>query len=140
MATSGKPSIFISYASTDRRLADLLRKHLADDRKLGVVMDREIEIGEDWRKPLTAALDTSDVVILLVSPAFLQSQWNLYEAGVALAKERSNQGKVIPILLGDVEPSSLPASLRRMVLLDGREVDQSGVLGQLDEMLTRAAA
>ena len=140
MASSDRPKIFISYSSSDRKLADQLRKHLAGRGQPGIFMDQQVEAGEDLQEAITSGLDKSDVVILLISPAFLQSQWNAYEAGVALAKERSGQGKVIPILVGDVDPASLPGSLRRVAALDGRGMDNRHVLSQLDEMLSKAAA
>jgi hypothetical protein len=140
MATSTRKSVFISYAHKDRGLADLIRGYLIGRRDVGVFMDREVAAGSAWEDTIAGALDASDVVILLVSPDFLASQWNLYETGVALAKDRAHQGKVIPILVGDVDPTALPATLRRVTLLDGRGIDERRVLGELDRALAQVAA
>ena len=140
MTTLSKPKVFISYAHEDRGFADLIRGYLIGRHDLGVSMDRDTTHGENWQEAMAGELDASDFVILLLSPAFLRSQWNLYEAGVALAKDRAHQGKVVPIIVGDIDLAALPAFLRRVATLDGRGADQRRVLGQLDEALTRAAA
>ena len=140
MASATKPNVFISYARHDRAFADLIRGYLIGRHDLGVTLDQAIAAGENWPEAMSAALDSSEVVILLVSPAFLSSQWNLYEAGVALAKARARQGRVVTVLVGDVDPSDLPASLRSVQMVDARGDDQRLVLGQLDEALSRAAA
>ncbi len=92
MAKAAKPKVFISYANEDRAYADLVRGYLLGRRDLGALTDRGISPGEQWDQSITSALDTSDVVILLLSPAFLASKTNLYEAGVALAKDRAHEG------------------------------------------------
>jgi hypothetical protein len=140
MATSARKSVFISYAQQDRAFADLIKGYLIGRRDLGVFTDSDIAAGDNWQDTLAAALDGSDIVILLISPAFLASKWNLYEAGMALAKDRAHQGTVIPILVGDVDQAALPASLRRPATLDGRNTDQRRVLEQLDQMLAQEAA
>src|SRR3954447_1078732 len=111
MRNPTKPNVFISYAHEDRAYADLIRGYLIGRRDLGVFMDREISPGENWDQSVTENLDACDVVILLLSHAFVASKWNLYEAGVALAKDRAHQGKVIPILVDDLDLHELPASL-----------------------------
>jgi hypothetical protein len=126
------PDIFISHARQDRSYADLLKGYLLA-RDHSVWSDEDMAPGEDWADAVTRAVEDSRVVLLLVSPGYVKSQSSLYEAGVALAQMRDKKGKVIPILLGDIEPSALP--LRGAPLLDARRLGQKELLGKLDRML-----
>jgi hypothetical protein len=86
MQTLAKPDVFISYAKEDRSFAELVKGYLlARDRS--VWSDEEIRPGEDFQEAIARSLEASRAVILVLSPAFLRSSMNLYEAGIALAKE-----------------------------------------------------
>lgn len=134
MHAAVEPDVFISFASEDRPYAELVKGYLLG-RDRSVWSDEEIGPGENWEDQIARSLEASRAVILLVSPAFLRSPANLYEAGVALAKEQQKEGKVIPIVIGDVDPADLPVRLRRSQLLDARGVDRRNVLTQVDKLL-----
>lgn len=134
MIPSAPPDVFLSYAREDRSYADLLRGYLlARDRS--VWSDDELQPGADRDEELTRSLEASGTVILIVSPAFLRSQWCLYEAGVALAKQRKNEGRVIPIVVGAVDLDGLPVSLRRAGLVDARSGDERRLLRDVEALL-----
>ncbi len=134
MQTLAKPDVFISYAKEDRSFAELVKGYLlARDRS--VWSDEEIRPGEDFQEAIARSLEASRAVILVLSPAFLRSSINLYEAGIALAKEQHNEGKLIPIVIGDIDLNNLPPRLRRSKLVDARGTDQRNMLQQVDKLL-----
>ena len=125
-------SVSISYAHQDRSNADLLKGYLlARDHR--VSSDEDIESGDGWADSVTKALEDSTVVVLLLSPHYLQSESSLYEAGVALGKLRHQSGKVIPIIVGEVNPEDIWPPLRRASMLDARGLGRRELLGKLDD-------
>jgi hypothetical protein len=102
MATSDK--IFISHASADRKLADLLRDTLVlggiPSERIFYSSSRATGIpsGGDVRDHLRNELQQAGLVIELISTAFLTRPMCLLELGAAWALERSTYPIVVPPL------------------------------------------
>ena len=99
--------VFYSYAHEDEELVKELRKHLSILKRQGVIRewyDREITAGTDWKGQLDQHLNSSGVILLLVSAAFLASDY-CYDVEMTRALERHDQGeaRVIPVLLRMVD-------------------------------------
>jgi hypothetical protein len=106
-----RPLIFISHSSHDkeaaRRLASELRQRGAE-----VWIDHErIKYGESIPKAIESGLAQSACIVVLISPAFLESKWCRVEYEPLLVKE-IEQGDifVVPILIEDCEPPVLLSS------------------------------
>jgi len=74
--------MFVSYAHADMRLADALlgplRQHLMNSKNFVWDCwrdDWKIVIGEDWDREIQRAVGACDCGLLLLSPAFLTSQY-----------------------------------------------------------------
>lgn len=67
-------------------------------------LDRDIEAGSEWREEIADALDAADLVVLLVSADFLDSDF-CYEEEMVRALERSDRGeaRVIAVMLRPVD-------------------------------------
>src|SRR5262249_23317517 len=69
--------VFISYSHRDRdwldRLQTLLKPYTRQNLKIWA--DPYIEVGNDWRRDISAALARACVGVLLVSPDFLASDF-----------------------------------------------------------------
>jgi len=113
MTGSGTPTspasieVFYSYAHEDEELVKELRKHLSILKRQGVIRDwydREITAGTDWKGQLDQHLNSSGVILLLVSADFLASDY-CYDVEMTRALERHDQGeaRVIPVLLRKVD-------------------------------------
>jgi hypothetical protein len=65
--------------------------------------DRRLEPGSDWDDKIRAELECADVILFLVSPDFLSSNY-CYDIEVRFALEREARGeaRVIPIILREV--------------------------------------
>jgi hypothetical protein len=71
-------SIFYSYSHVDGPIRDQLEKHLASLKRLGVIEtwhDRQIGPGEEWKTEIDQHLKSADIILLLVSPDFIASNY-----------------------------------------------------------------
>ena len=95
--------VFLSYAHEDRELCEQLEKHLSLLKRLGTIStwyDRAISAGSEWKHEIEKHLNTARIILLLVSPDFIASDY-CYSVEMARAMERHARGeaRVIPILL-----------------------------------------
>ncbi len=70
--------IFSSFAQEDNRLLTMLAKHLSVLQVRGLIAHwhhRNISAGSDWQKDITDQLNRSDIILLLLSPDFLASEY-----------------------------------------------------------------
>ncbi|MGH9840656.1 MAG: TIR domain-containing protein [Blastocatellia bacterium] len=96
-------SIFISYSHHDDELRQELDKHLSGLRRQGVISvwhDRRIVAGEEWAREIDDNLEAADIILLLVSPDFIASDY-CYDIEMKRAVERHDAGEaiVIPVIL-----------------------------------------
>lgn len=105
-SASQKVKIFISYAHEDRTWVEKLEKHLAVLKRRYVESwtDSEIMPGDSWNDEIRRKLHEADIILLLVSPDFLNSDF-IYkeELPVAWSRHQAGQALVIPII---IRPSS----------------------------------
>lgn len=69
-------TIFIRYAHADETHKDARIQHLTGLQRQDILFawdDRCIDGGDQWRHEIDAALDTRNLGLLLVSPAFIAS-------------------------------------------------------------------
>jgi tetratricopeptide (TPR) repeat protein len=95
--------VFYSYAHEDEKLRDELEKHLANLRRQGVITawyDRDISAGSEWDEEIKKRLDDASVILLLISPDFMHSEY-CHNVEVKRAMERHDAGEacVIPVFL-----------------------------------------
>lgn len=95
--------VFFSYAHEDEALRDKLETHLSLLKRQGVIEtwhDRRIGPGDAFGDDIDTALETSDIVLLLVSADFLASDY-CHDIEMRRALERHAQGlaRVVPIIL-----------------------------------------
>jgi hypothetical protein len=72
------PVVFISYSHRDQKWVDALLEHLKPlkrQRLLDCWSDAEVKAGDHWRAAIERALNGAVVAVLLVSPAFLASDF-----------------------------------------------------------------
>jgi hypothetical protein len=103
--TSGRNlvRVFCSYSHEDEKLRKHLETHLAAMRRGGLIKswsDREIVPGTNWEAEINTELEEADIVLMLVSPAFIASEF-CYSVELQRALERFKNGEamVIPVAL-----------------------------------------
>lgn len=98
--------IFCCYARKDQQLLNELKAHLMPLQRQGLISlwaDSDISAGTDWEKEIEKHLDTAHIILLLVSPAFMNSEY-CYSKEMKRALERHERGEatVIPVILRPV--------------------------------------
>jgi TIR domain-containing protein len=119
-------SAFISYSHRDEEYRNELEVHLAMLTREGIVSvwhDRRITAGRDVNNAINAQIDTAQVILFLVSPYFLASNY-CYELEMerALERHRSGLARVIPIIINPCEWQRTSFGNLRATPPDGRPV------------------
>src|SRR5271165_259640 len=96
-------SVFYSYSHKDEDLRDHLDTHLTLLKREGFIStwhDRKITPGDEFDHVINESLNTSDVILFLVSPHFLASQYcRDIEIRRAMERYENREAIVIPIIL-----------------------------------------
>lgn len=99
----GKINLFYSYAHEDEKSCEEIMRSLEPLRDEGVISewyDRRITAGEDWRSQISENLDRAKIVLLMVSPNFLDSEYCMgVELMQALDRHWERQCRIVPIIL-----------------------------------------
>ena len=107
MPTVTPTRFFFSYAHHDQPAADDLVGRLTIQMRASAGYDYEhwrdtdLLVGEDWDARIRAGLDRCDVGLLLMSPAFLGSE---YITKVEIAELLGAAKPVIPVVLAPISP------------------------------------
>lgn len=104
--------MFLSYAHEDVLLKDELDKHLTAlkrSQRISIWQDKNIAGGSDWDETIKEELEQADIILLLISPDFVASEyiWN-NELKKALLNHESGRSKIIPIFLRSVVTDGMP--------------------------------
>jgi hypothetical protein len=124
---SGPPvEVFVSYSHRDEALRRALEDHLALLRRQGVISvwhDRRISAGTEWAGQIDEHLASAGVILLLVSSAFLASDYAYdKELSRALERHQAGQARVIPIILRPVDWKDAPFAKLQVLPKDARPV------------------
>lgn len=118
--------IFISYSHRDEDFKDELEAHLSilrRQKKIEFWHDRAIEAGSDWNADIKSHLESANIILLLVSPRFLASEY-FFEKEIQRSLERHVEGltTVIPIILKPCDWQGTPFSKLSALPKDGKPV------------------
>jgi len=104
--------LFYCYARKDHTLREELDTHLAGLRHSGHILtwyDGEISPGTNWEQEIQDHLNTAHIILLLISPSFLTSEYCYSkEMSYAIERHRRDEARVIPILLRSVDWTHTP--------------------------------
>lgn len=121
-------SVFFSYSHADEALRDQLEKQLSLLKRQGIIdvwHDRRIGAGEDFAEKIDQHVESDDIILLLVSSDFLDSDY-CYEKEMTRAMERHHAGEaiVIPVILRACDWHGAPFGKLNASPPDGRPVTQ----------------
>ncbi len=106
--------IFYSYASEDEEYRQQLEKHLSLLRRQGIISEwhnRKIMPGDERAQTVAAHLNTSSLILLLVSPDFMASDYCYQiEMQHALRRQADGLAYVVPVILRPVDWQDAPFS------------------------------
>lgn len=121
-------TLFFSYSHTDELLRDRLEKHLSPLKRLGIIStwhDRRITVGTELDNAIDDHLNSADVILLLVSPDFIASEY-CYEREMSRALQRHSlrEARVIPVILHPCDWQDLPFGKLLAAPTDGRPISK----------------
>lgn len=120
--------IFFSYSHKDDAIRNELEKHLSILKRQNLIEtwhDRRILAGQDLEKEIDQNLMDSDLILFLVSPDFLASDY-CYSKEMQKTLERQKKGLcwVIPIILDHCDWHHTPLKNLRACPHDGKPVSE----------------
>lgn len=119
-------TVFFSYSHKDEALRDRLETALSGMRRQGLIEawhDRRLRAGDDFDKGVRAELERADLILLLISPDFIDSDY-CHDVEMARAMERHERGeaRVIPVILRPCLWHSMPFGKLLAIPRDGLAV------------------
>jgi len=121
-------SAFVSYSHRDERYRVKLQISLAQLQRENLVTvwhDRKILPGQEWEREIDRNLESAGIVLLLVSPDFLASNYCYGNEMVrALERHRSGSATVVPIILRPSDWQRSPFASLQVLPTEGRPVSR----------------
>lgn len=120
--------VFFSYSHKDEATRDELETHMAMLKRQGVISawhDRRIVAGSELDGEISANLERAGVILLLVSPYFLASNY-CYDVEMRRAMERHAAGdaRVIPIIVDPCDWHVAPFGTLLALPQDGKPISK----------------
>ncbi|NEQ50353.1 MAG: TIR domain-containing protein [Leptolyngbya sp. SIO3F4] len=119
-------NVFISYSHRDEELKEELEVHLSTLKRQDKIkpwQDRSIEAGKKWDKEIKKALENAQIILLLVTPRFMASDYiNDIELTHAMKRHEAGTARVIPIILKPVDMKGTPLSDLQALPKDAKPV------------------
>ena len=116
MPDATSPKIFLSYSSVDESFVERLYLRLSRDGISCYFAPATIPPGANFVMDLQRALDECNYLVMVLSNAYLESEFAMAEWSAIVANDPANlEGRLIPLLL---EECPLPAFVRTLNHLD----------------------
>jgi hypothetical protein len=116
--------IFFCYAREDEALLNKLKAHLSPLQRQGLINvwhDRDISAGAEWEKEISKYLNAAQIIVLLVSPDFMNSDYCYgIEMNRALERHERDEALVIPIIVRPVYWKIASLSQLQVLPTDGK--------------------
>lgn len=118
--------IFCCYARKDKQLLRELKAHIMPlrlQKHVTIWDDTDINAGQKWEREIEKHLNTADIILLLISPDFMASEY-CYSKEMQRAMERHVRGeaRVIPIILRPVNWQRAPFSMLQVLPTNAKPV------------------
>ncbi len=120
--------VFFSYSHRDEAMRDELEVHLSMLKRQGFIEawhDRRIAAGDVFGRVIDDNLEQADIILLLVSPYFLASDY-CYDIELQRAMEKHKEGttRVIPVILEPCDWHHACFGQLLAVPQDGKEISK----------------
>lgn len=104
--------LFYCYAHEDKSLRDTLKMHLSGLEQQGFISSWDHHVtdaGTDQEQEIKESLNTARIILLLISPDFMTSEWcQSVEIEKALKRHETGEIRIVPVLLRQVEWQHAP--------------------------------
>lgn len=121
--------IFCCYAHEDKPLLQELTKQLLPLVHQGIITlwaDTDIGAGMEWEMEIEKHLNTAHIILLLVSPDFMASEY-IYskEMKRAIARQEQGEARVIPVILRPIHWQEAPFGKLQALPEEGKPATSS---------------
>lgn len=121
--------VFLSYSHKDEEFKEELETHLALLKRNKIIeawSDRKISPGEDWETKIDKELNSADIILLLISSDFINSDYcfNL-EATGALSRHEREECIVVPIFVRSCSFEGAPFAKLQGLPRDAKPINSS---------------
>jgi TIR domain len=125
-AHTRRPKVFISYSHSDDELRRALEAHLDPLRSQELIeswWETDVESGQEWSSAFRKALNSAEVVLVLISSAFLASasRWTP-QISVMLEGDQGRAAQIVPVILRASNWSDSPFKALRPLPKNGKPV------------------
>ncbi|MCB2358673.1 toll/interleukin-1 receptor domain-containing protein [Clostridium estertheticum] len=119
-----KLKVFLSYSHKDEEMKTILDIHLSMLKRNDIIEtwnDRCITVGSELEEEILSNLENADIILLLVSPYFLASNYCYdKEMNIALNRHENGNALVIPIILKACDWLNSPLKKLTVTPKDGK--------------------
>lgn len=117
--------VFISYAHHDKEFAHKVANSLKEHRVEVWIDALELKGGDNLFEKINHGVETSDLVVVVLSKAYSNSRWVMQELSAFAMKEiAAGRSTIIPILMEECE---IPIVLQDRVFIDFRGSFEEGL-------------
>lgn len=118
--------LYYSYAHQDESLRDRLERHLSLLKHRGLISgwyDRRVAPGAEWKEEIDEHIDQADIVLFLVSPDLLATEYcNDAEMKRAMKRHEAGEAMVVPVILRPCDWGSTPFATLEVLPTDGKPI------------------
>lgn len=145
--------IFFSYAHADEVLMNDVRRQLIVYERNGRILkwhDRMIPAGTEWHNQIDRRLEAAQVILLFMSPHFIESRYCYeIEGQAALRRHNTGEARVVPIVLRSCAWEETPFGSLQALPRDARPISRwpdsdeacldaaRGVMRAVDELTSK---
>jgi hypothetical protein len=130
MQGSSQVEIFCSYAHADEKLFRQLETYFQQFKREGIISlwhNRLLVPGTDWAHSLDSHLETSSIILLLVSPDLLASDYcDGIEMQHILQRHDARKALIIPIIVRPCDWDHAPFGRFQALLSNGKAITTRG--------------
>ena len=117
---------FLSYSHANPKQRKKLREHLIQLEREGLIRcwdDRQLRVGQEVDASIKAQLEETEVFILLLSPAFIASEYcHGVEMRHALERHAEGSALVLPIIIAPCDWQNSPVGKLLVAPTDGKPI------------------
>jgi WD40 repeat protein len=106
--------VFISYSERDRQTMEKIRNSLRRESLTVWTNTTDVQTGEDFQSAIDRGIEQTDNLVYLVSPDSVQSEFVRKELEYAVSLHK----RLIPILVRETPPESIPLALQGVQYID----------------------
>jgi hypothetical protein len=130
-----KPVVFVSHATTDRPIAEILKTEIEKVFANGVQVFASsvpgvMKPGVDWLDEIRGNLEKATAVIVLITPVSINRPWIWFEVGAYWSRLQKGSGRIYPLCAPEIDISDLPEPLNRLQALSLGKADHVKIFFQ----------